>query len=70
MSEQGPVYLTTTPPADDQPPAVMPDDLSLPTPLPPSVRAYFERQREALIMQIRALDRALGRPQTIPERHR
>jgi hypothetical protein len=31
---------------------------------------YLQRRREALIMELRALDRALGRPQTIPERTR
>lgn len=42
-------------------------------PLPPSPElwiAYLSRRREALIMELRALDRALGRPQTIPERVR
>ena len=41
--------------------------------LPPSPElwlAYLARRREALIMELRALDRALGRPQTIPERVR
>lgn len=32
--------------------------------------AYLSRRREALIMELRALDRLLGRPQTIPERTR
>lgn len=31
---------------------------------------YLLRRREALIMELRALDRALGREQTIPERTR
>lgn len=31
---------------------------------------YLQRRREAIIMELRALDRALGRPQTIPERTR
>lgn len=32
--------------------------------------AYLQRRREALIMELRALDRVLGRPQTIPTRQR
>ena len=70
MTEPRPEYHATLPPPVSAATVVIPDDLPLPTPLPPLLQTYFERQREALIMQIRALDRALGRPQTIPERHR
>ena len=34
------------------------------------LRAYFERRRDALIAELRELDRLLGRPQTIPPRRR
>ena len=35
-----------------------------------TLRAYFERRRDALIAELRELDRLLGRPQTIPPRRR
>lgn len=34
------------------------------------MRDYFERRRDCLIAELRALDRLLGRPQTIPPRHK
>ncbi len=54
--------------------ASAPDEARLPPTFPdthPALwLAYLSRRREALIMELRALDRALGRPQTIPERQR
>jgi hypothetical protein len=38
--------------------------------LPDSLRLYFERKRDALIAELRELDKVLGRPQTIPVRRR
>lgn len=66
MSEQGPVYIVAR--DDDAGQSLI--EVVLPTPLPPLLHIYLERQREALIVQLRALDRVLGRPQTIPERQR
>lgn len=65
MTEPAPVYHVAAAPE-----LPLPD--ALPPPLvPPSLwLAYLSRRREALIMELRALDRALGRPQTIPERRR
>ena len=34
------------------------------------LRAYLSLRRDALIQELRALDRVLGRPQTIPTRQR
>ena len=34
------------------------------------LRAYLSLRRDALIQELRALDRVLGRPQTIPTRPR
>ena len=34
------------------------------------LRAYLSLRRDALIQELRALDRALGRPQTVTERRR
>ena len=36
--------------------------------LPHVLTSYLMRRREALIVELRALDRALGLPQTIPTR--
>ena len=33
-------------------------------------RDYYEQRRRAIIQELRALDRLLGMPQTIPERNR
>lgn len=64
MTELRPVYHA--PPVIEPAAAPLPD-----APLSPSLwLAYLSRRREALIMELRALDRALGRPQTIPERMR
>lgn len=38
--------------------------------LPPEIMLYFEERRRSLITELRAVDKALGRPQTIPERER
>lgn len=34
------------------------------------LRAYLSLRRDALIQELRALDRLLGRPQTVPTRQR
>ena len=34
------------------------------------LRAYLQLRRDALIQELRALDRVLGRPQTVQERRR
>ena len=34
------------------------------------LRAYLSLRRDALIQELRALDRVLGRPQTVPTRQR
>ena len=34
------------------------------------LRAYLSLRRDALIQELRALDRVLGRPQTVPPRSR
>jgi hypothetical protein len=34
------------------------------------LRAYLSLRRDALIQELRALDRVLGRPQTVQERRR
>ena len=34
------------------------------------LRAYLSLRRDALIQELRALDRVLGRPQTVTERRR
>ena len=39
-------------------------------PQPALWQVYLQRRREALIMELRALERALGMPQSIPERRR
>ena len=66
MTQPAPAY--TTPPH----PGALPARADMPTPdVHPSLWVvYLQRRREAIIMELRALDRALGRPQTIPERQR
>lgn len=64
MSEPLPVYHVTPPelPPDTPPLSVAPQ--------PALWQVYLQRRREALIMELRALERALGMPQSIPERRR
>ena len=66
MTEPAPTYAT--PPHPD----ALPHEAVTAAPdVHPSLWViYLQRRREAIIMELRALDRALGRPQTIPERHR
>jgi hypothetical protein len=54
---------------EERPPrkATEPDDAQC---LPDALRLYFERKRDALIAELRELDKVLGRPQTIPVRRR
>lgn len=75
MTEERPEYSPYYPPADDAPPA--PTVLTVVMAsgggagvLDEWLRIYFSRRREALIIELRALDRTLGLPQTIPERPR
>jgi len=65
MSEPLPVYHVT-------PPELPPDAPPLPpaAPQPALWLIYLQRRREAIIMELRALERALGLPQSIPERRR
>jgi hypothetical protein len=63
MSEQAAIYkITPTAVADlvDTPVSV----------LSAGQRQYYEEKRRAVITELRALDRLLGRPQTVPERER
>lgn len=64
MSEPVPEY-TTEPPAP--PVAVV---VVAPPGLTEELRAYLSLRRDALIQELRALDRVLGRPQTVPTRQR
>ena len=72
MSEPGPVYETDeTASGFDPLSAPLPASLLRATPQTADrLRVYFSRRREALIMELRELDRFLGLPQTIPERRR
>lgn len=65
MSEPVPEY-TTEPPAPP-PVAVV---VVAPPGLTEELRAYLSLRRDALIQELRALDRVLGRPQTVQERRR
>ena len=68
MTEPAPVYHTAAPGEPSAQAAGLP--LPAGTLSPDLWLSYLWRRREALIMELRALDRALGRPQTIPERSR
>ena len=61
-----------TPP--DTPPEVTPAPVAVvvipAAGLTDELRAYLSLRRDALIQELRALDRVLGRPQTIPTRPR
>jgi hypothetical protein len=52
----------------------LPTAVTTPAPNPPRLTPeqvqYYEEVRRAYITKLRALDRLLGRPQTIPERER
>lgn len=62
----------TTPPDDpsDAQPAPVAVVVIQATGLTDELRAYLSMRRDALIQELRALDRVLGRPQTVQERRR
>ena len=69
MTDPSPTYAIPPPPEDTTaapvavvviPAAGLTDEL----------RAYLSLRRDALIQELRALDRVLGRPQTVPTRQR
>ena len=69
MTDPSPTYAIPPPPEDTTaapvavvviPAAGLTDEL----------RAYLQLRRDALIQELRALDRVLGRPQTVQERRR
>ena len=61
-------------PPQDTPPEVTPAPVAVvvipAAGLTDELRAYLSLRRDALIQELRALDRVLGRPQTIPTRQR
>jgi len=75
MSELPPEYHVTPAgaPGHDAPADEPASETYLPQNLPPEhdpLHVYFMQRRDALIAELRALDRYLGRPQTIPVRRR
>jgi len=59
-----------TPPEADTMPAPVAVVVIPAAGLTDELRAYLSLRRDALIQELRALDRVLGRPQTIPTRPR
>ena len=59
-----------TPPEADTTPAPVAVVVIPAAGLTDELRAYLSLRRDALIQELRALDRVLGRPQTIPTRPR
>ena len=61
-------------PPQDTPPEVTPAPVAVvvipAAGLTDELRAYLSLRRDALIQELRALDRVLGRPQTVPTRQR
>lgn len=61
-------------PPQDTPPEVTPAPVAVvvipAAGLTDELRAYLSLRRDALIQELRALDRVLGRPQTVQERRR
>lgn len=61
-------------PTQDTPPEVTPAPVAVvvipAAGLTDELRAYLSLRRDALIQELRALDRVLGRPQTVQERRR
>ena len=59
---------------NDTPPEAQPAPVAVvvipATGLSEELRAYLSLRRDALIQELRALDRVLGRPQTVAERRR
>ena len=59
-----------TPPEADTMPAPVAVVVIPAAGLTDELRAYLLLRRDALIQELRALDRVLGRPQTVPTRQR
>ena len=59
-----------TPPEADTTPAPVAVVVIPAAGLTDELRAYLSLRRDALIQELRALDRVLGRPQTVPTRQR
>ena len=59
-----------TPPEADTMPAPVAVVVIPAAGLTDELRAYLSLRRDALIQELRALDRVLGRPQTVQERRR
>ena len=59
-----------TPPEADTMPAPVAVVVIPAAGLSDELRAYLSLRRDALIQELRALDRVLGRPQTVPTRQR
>lgn len=61
-------------PPQDTPPEAQPAPVAVvvipAAGLSDELRAYLSLRRDALIQELRALDRVLGRPQTVAERRR
>ena len=69
MTEPAPIYATPPHPQDAMPAPVA--VVVIPAAgLTDELRAYLSLRRDALIQELRALDRVLGRPQTVPTRQR
>ena len=62
--------MPPAPPATPSPDATPVVVVVAPPGLSDELRTYLMTRRDTLIQELRALDRALGRPQTIPERYR
>ena len=58
------------PPPEDAPAAPVAVVVIPAVGLTDELRAYLQLRRDALIQELRALDRVLGRPQTVPTRQR
>jgi len=69
MTEPAPIYAT--PPHPEDATAAPVAVVVIPAAgLTDELRAYLSLRRDALIQELRALDRVLGRPQTVAERRR
>ena len=69
MTDPAPTYAIPPHPEDTTAPPVA--VVVIPAAgLTDELRAYLSLRRDALIQELRALDRVLGRPQTVPTRQR
>ena len=69
MNDPAPIYHAP-PPAEDTTAAPVAVVVIPAAGLTDELRAYLSLRRDALIQELRALDRVLGRPQTVQERRR